>query len=79
MSESDDLKLLIGMIDDATTALAKARATASNDDFSIPGSEQRQRHVERLNAMHDATHVLNVVRRRLIADVRAALAEPPHG
>lgn len=42
----------------ATLALKQAVITASNDDLSKPGTDKRQRHVARIDAMQDAIELL---------------------
>jgi len=44
---------------EAVEALRHAIATMSNDDYSAPGTRERQRHVERLTAMQKAIDVLS--------------------
>lgn len=39
---------------DINAQLARAITTASNDDMTKPGSDKRERHVQRLTAMTDA-------------------------
>ena len=50
---------------DVVERLAHARTTASNDDFSKPGTPERDRHCERLAAMQDATTEIETLRARL--------------
>lgn len=68
-----------GEIDQAAEALRLAITTASNDDFSDPGSRDRSRHTDRLAAMEggiDTIFRLEAVLRRQvrqIEDMRGAL------
>jgi hypothetical protein len=46
-------------------ALAHARTTASNDDYSVIGDPKRARHVERITAMLDAETMLSTLLAKL--------------
>lgn len=47
---------------DLVKRLEHARATASNDDYSKPGTPERTRHVERLDAMNAASDEITRLR-----------------
>lgn len=50
---------------DILERLLMAVVTASNDDRSAPGTKDRERHIQRMDAMYDAVDEISGLRRAL--------------